>query len=971
MGSTPRAIRRDLQRRITGNVLTDEVSRCLYSTDASIYQVRPLAVVLPRDADDVMAAVQYARHHEIPLAPRGGGSGLAGESLCAGLVLDFSRYMNRVLAFDPASGRVRVQPGLVLERLNAQLAPYGRQFGPDPSSGNRATVGGMLGTNATGVHSLKYGYTGDHVHSTSVILAGGDPVAFSPEGVSGYARGRQIVEELTVLLGGQEDLIREHQPRSPRHRAGYALHRAAANGQLDVPSLLVGSEGTLAVFTEATLATVPVPPARGVVMLVFSTMEAAAAAITEVLTLSPAACEIMDRHVLDLARQADPQYASMLPTEAEAVIVVEHDGADGAEVRKKIAATVDRLCRETGLAEDTAEALDPSDQATIWRIRKVAVPLLYRRAGPAQPTPFIEDAAVPPEHLAEYARRLTEILERHRLPAALYGHAGHGELHVRPYLDLRTARDIDRMRQVADEVYEAVWALGGSISGEHGLGLARTAFLRRQSGPLYPLMQQVKELFDPKGVLNPGKVIADDPDQMVRHLRFGTGYYIREPETVLRWRPGELAEVIERCNGCGHCRSLDHVLAMCPVFRATGEEAASPRAKPNLLRDLLGGKLRNTALTDEAVRQVTDLCVNCKMCLQECPSGVDIAKLVLEARSQYVRQHGLTRVERALSRAGSLSGLAGAAAGLANRALESPFMRRVAEILVGVDRRRKLPRFHRKSFMKRARKRGLTQPAKAGPDRVAYFLDLFANHNDPALAEAAVAVLEHNGVAVHVPRGQTGCGMPFSVYGDARAARRAAERNVGVLARAVRDGYTIVSSEPTATLMIQHEYRDLLGNDDVQLVAEHTHDLCHYLWSLHEQGRLKQGFEPLPRTVGYHAPCHLSAMGIGTPGRRLLELVPQLRIVPIQEGCCGMAGTYGMKADTFDTSMAAGSRLLKALRQPEIEFGVTECSTCKMQMEQGADKPTLHPIKLLAFAYGLMPEVEGLMDARPGKLTIT
>jgi anaerobic glycerol-3-phosphate dehydrogenase C subunit len=968
MHCSSEVIARHLRGKLDCPVLADPLTLALYSTDASIYQIRPACVVLPKSVEDVVACMKYAAEAGTPIAGRGGGSGLAGETLTRGIVLDFSRYLDRTIETDLDAGWVRCQPGLVLERLNAALAKIDRQFGPDPSSANRATIGGVIGNNATGAHSIKYGYTDAYIEELAVVLASGEVATFGPSGKhepqstqgGRIGKDRKGLDEPGARLAGavgaiveaNQGLIQRHMPPVKRNRSGYALHKVIENGRLHLGRLIAGSEGTLALITEARLRFVERPAVRGLLQLNFSELEAMAWTVPEILTFRPSTCELMDGKLLEMARQAYAQYRKVLPGGVAASLVVEHDGASFDEVREKI----DRTRRAVRSAVAAEEVLDPADQRAIWAARKAAVPLLFRRPGPKQPVPFIEDAAVPPDRLAEFFSAMDDIFKRHDVDVAIYGHAGDGEFHTRPYLDLHDPGDVTKMRSIAVETFRLAWSLGGTISGEHGVGLVRSEFLREQYGPLYDVMRQVKGLFDPQGILNPGKIIADERDLMTRHLRFAHRLRPDRLATpLLVWQDGSLVEEVERCNGNAECRSLETAGTMCPIFRATRDEVASPRAHANLLRHWITGQLDASFLYSGAFKHAVATCINCKTCHSQCPSGVNIPKLMLEARAQYVAGRGLTRTEWLLSHSQFMSALGAATAPLANRATGWRMFRTVLEWLSGIDCRRPMPRFASGSFVRKAQ-RILRGHRSSGEQigRVAYFADLYANYHDHQLGWAVVEVLRHNNLEVVVPD-QVSCQMPAMCYGNLESARVGAIRNLSKLAEAIRAGYTVVSSEPTATLCLREEYLDLTDSDDARLVAAHTQDVCEYLLGLHRKGHLKGDLYPLPMTVGYHTPCHLGALQIGRPGVELLRLIPELKVTIIEAGCCGLAGTYGFQRKNFDTSMAAGARLAEALRNDRFDAGTTECATCRMQMEFATGKPTWHPMVLLARAYGLTP----------------
>jgi Fe-S oxidoreductase len=569
--------------------------------------------------------------------------------------------------------------------------------------------------------------------------------------------------------------------------------------------------------------------------------------------------------------------------------------------------------------------------------------------------------------LANYLHRVQEILKKQETTASFLIHAGTGQVHTRPFLDLHQPEDVSKLAAIAEEVHALALDLGGTVSTQHATGLARTPWVARQYGPLFPVFRQLKAIFDPHGIFNPGKIISTDPALPVWPLRKMRERQLpsgaKEPQapaalpaSQLRWTPGEMQKEVANCNGCGHCRTEVPHQRMCPLFRATHAEAATPRAKANMLRHLfLNGT--DARLSSDEVRAVADLCVNCKMCALECPAHVNVPKLMLEAKAANVSEHGLDRKDWFLARAENFARLASHFAPVVNVALASRAMRWMLEKLLGLSRQRRLPRFALRPFLRRAQRLGWTKKARSERPRVAYFVDVFANFNDPQIAEAVVAVLHHNGIDVYVPPGQRGCGMEALAHGDVETAREIAETNLRICAEAARDGCPIVCSEPTAALMLRQDYLDLVDDPDARLVAERTVELTAFLWDLHQQGRLQTDFQPLDIAVGHHVPCHLKALGHAPAGPPLLQLIPELRVHTIDVSCSGMAGTYGLGADHYQISRDAGRPMLEELQRPQVLFGSTECSACRLQMEDGAGKRTLHPVQYLALAYGLLPDV--------------
>ncbi len=987
-------IQEDLRGRIAGDVYGDPVHIQLCSVDASIYSIVPLAVVRPRGLSDVVACVQYAAENQIPVHPRGAATGLTGGCLGPGLVIDFSRYMRRTLEI--TGDQARVQPGAVLSQLNRQLATRGRKFGPDPATLDISTLGGTLAVNGSGSHWPRFGAARDCVEQLQVVLADGSVVEFRRPGVAGSTsepadrttRAEDLSAQVARLIGRHAPLIEVTRPLTLVNSSGYELSGLITEGAVDLTRLMVGSEGTLGLITEATIRTHPCPAHVGVVLLFFDRMEKAARAALELRGLGVAACDLLDRRLLRLARESDVRYDVLIPDEAEAMLLVEQDGDSMADVRDRLRHVANLMCRRKKTAFDARMALNVSDVHLYWQLALHVVPTLYRISETIRPVPFVEDIAVPPDSLPTFLVTAQNVLKRHQITASLFAHANHGQIHLRPFLDLDSTDDVARLHHVARDLYREVADVRGTISGEHGDGLSRSWYLREQSPAYYKVLQEVKQIFDPDRLFNPGKVADEVPASPTAHIRRTRPQLVeqgvlRQDETQppgtlessvgleFSWSHQELFQIVSSCNGCGRCRTTDQDQRMCPIFRILPAEEASPRAKATLLRGLFEGTIDGATLAGDELRSVSDLCVNCQQCRNECPAGVDIPRLVLECKAQNAAVNGLGFTEWWLGNLDLLASRLAPFRTLVNLALRNRRCRWLLERTFGLARWRKLPRFEAVSFQHRAARRQLTKHTRSSGLKVVYFTDIYANWFDVQLADAAVAVLHHNGVSVFVPPRQVQCGMALLASGAVDQAKRMAEQNIRVLSDAIRQGYHVVASEPSAVLCLTQEYPRLIPGDDTTLVAEHTSELCTFLWQLHQQGRLELDFSPLSLNVGYHLPCHLRALQKGPAGEYLLKLIPGITVRSLERGCSGMAGAWGLKASNFRNSLRAGWPLIQELRKSDLDVGATECAACKMQMEQATSRPTIHPIKLLALAYRLMPEIETLVESRGGDLVIT
>lgn len=966
----------DLKGVVRGTLQFDDLSRVLYSTDASPFQITPLGIVQPVDEADVQAVVRYAHENQVPLIPRGAGTGVSGESLGPGLVVDLCRHLRRIISIGVDS--VSVQPGVTFREVQRELVKRGRRLGPDPGQ-QECTLGGMVATNASGSRALRFGYTRDHVESLRVVLDTGDAVVASrhsrwPEADSPQDRLDDIVAALFALLDPRGDEIRRQRPRTPWNRCGYLLHDVVYRDKLDLARLLVGSEGTLAITTEATLRTVPLPGGRSVVLLGCESLEMAVRAAQRATAAGPVACDLLDRRFLQLLHGSPGANASLIPVGMEALLLIEFEGHTVAEARAAAGILADVLRRER-LALWSRLALSEAEIQNVWQLREQALEQLYSQRGVAPPAAFIEDVAVPTPVLAEYLVKVQALLRRHEITATFLLHAATGQVHMRPFLDLTRREGASRAWNLADDVYRLVLELGGTISTQHGVGLSRTPWVEAQYGSVVGIFRQVKAIFDPAQIFNPGKIVGKSLGVPFWPLRRAP-VLPAEPEpttesrqelTVLPWSPQELVEEAQRCNGCGECRSTSPTQRMCPIFRVLPAEEATPRAKANLLRYLLDAETDPRLPASSEVRAIADLCVNCRMCARECPSQVDIPRLMLAAKAIHAEQQGLDRADATIARNESYAWLGSLLAPLVNTALQTRTFRWFLDKFLGLSRQRRLPSFAASNFLRRAHRHGWTRkPTTSGP-RVAFFVDQFATYNDPTIAEAVVAVLHHNGVEVYVPPRQLSCGMAPLAVGDLDTARENVEVNLRELADLVREGFPILCVEPSAALMFRNDARVLVPGPDAELIAEATVEFTSYLWRLHEQGRLRTDFNPLALALGHHVPCHLKALREPVVGPDLLRLIPGMRVHTIDVSCSGMAGFYGLRSDSYETSLAAGAPMLAELARPRVVFGSTECSSCRIQMEDGSSKRTLHPAQYLALAYGLMPELRAMLDRPVGR----
>lgn len=979
-------IAEDLRGLVAGDVLWDDASRALYATDASLFEVWPLVIVRPRMVDDVAATVRFAAARGLAVHPRGGGTGLAGDALGRGIVIDTSRFMRRII--HTSATRVRVQPGVVAAQLDEHLARLGRTFGPDPSNAAVTTVGGMIGRNASGSRFARHGTMRGRVAAVQGVLADGSvmelvPTAPSLGGASAADGPARLATGLAAILADARPVIARWQPADRLSHGGYRLDDLEHDGLVDLPRVLCGAAGTLAIVTEATLETVAADGGRAVALILFDSLEKAADAALRLASLGPSACDLFDKRHLALARSAKVTFDLLIPPAADAGLLVEFTASTPAESRARLDDALARLTAVKRLCLDVRRAEDEHDAAHFWELSRQVVSTLHGVRGASRPVPFVEDVVLPPPRLPDFLRRLQEVLKEHAATALVFGHVLQGQVHVRPYAEPRRPEERARLERLAESIYADVVALGGTLGGEQGLGLSRTNFFKRFFPDLVAVFTRVKALFDPAGTLNPGRIVHAGETPAVQEAFRRTLESAEAPEAraahplpVLLWPTERLASEVDACNGCGACRTLGPDMRMCPRYREDTAEESSPRAKANLAAAFLSGAVAATPLTVESMRRIADTCFNCHQCRVDCAAGVDIPALVMELKAAHVAGNGLATSAWLRSRVDGLSAVGGRFAPLANRALASPQARWLIEKTLGIARGRKLPRFTGRRTMRWAARRGLTRPSRRGGQRVLYVLDTYARHHDPLLVQSFVAILERHGVGVFIDPRQVASGIALVSEGDVEGARALARTNVRILAEAVRLGHRIVCTEPATVTCITHDYPLLVEDDDMDRIVAATTDATSYLWELHREGRLRLDFQPVAARVLYHTPCHLRARHATSPAEHLLRLVPGLSVQAADQGCSGMAGTFGLAREHYRASLRVGLGLVTAIRSAGIDAGATECSACRIQMEQGTTKPTVHPVKLMAKAYGAIDgdgaeELDRLLTTRSGRLTIS
>ena len=974
------ALKRELQENLRGEVCFDDLARTLYATDASLYEITPLGVAVPRDVSDVVAAARACRRAGVSITPRGAGTGLTGGAVGPGLQLDLSKYFRRVDHLDPQGRTVCVGAGVVLDRLNALAAAHGLQFAPDVATSSRATIGGMIANNSCGAHSLVYGRTVDHLLELTCVLSDGSVVTWptrsgrTPCRPSSPAETRptrrsaatsRIAETLANVRDRYRDRIVARYPRILRSNGGYGLDRLVADDPAVNPATIVcGSEGTLCVVVEAVLKLTPLPPARGLAVIEYGRLLDALAAVPLLLEHAPAAVELLDFMILAAARKADPHcLGGLMEGDPQAVLLVEmfdeHDGRLGERLHS--------LEHEasTGTGAVACTLLTGADhQDRVWNARKRGLGLLMSRPGDHQPYGFVEDTAVDPRRLRDYIERLDGILADHGVrQVSHYAHASVGCIHVRPVLNLRSAGDVERMGRIAEAVCDLVLEFGGALTAEHGDGLVRSCFLEKMYGPeLVRAFGEVKAAFDPEGIMNCGKIV--DPPPMTENLRYGANYESQPVRTHLDFSeydgPGGLARM---CSGVGQCRQR-MTGTMCPSYIATGDEKHTTRARANAVRVALSNRGLLDGWADPRLAEVMDLCLGCKACRSECPTGVDLARIKAEWQAHRNRRLGVSRRSRLVADTPRLAAWGCRLAPLSNWLMRSAPVRAMLERRYGLDRRIPPPRFARGTFHRwfqrhRKKKRipGPSAGAGAGSPRgrVVYFADCWTNFYRPQVGIAAVRLLEAAGFDVLVPRLEC-CGRPMISKGLLAEATLLAELNLKRLAFFSDAQVPIVGTEPSCILTLVDEYPQLVRSPDARRVARMAGTIESLLAGILKEQPGALRFADTPRRLLYHGHCQQRALVGVADALELLNAPPGFLATEIPSGCCGMAGSFGHEVEHYDVARAIGEeRLFPAVRNRNGADIAVSGFSCRQQIDHHTDATARHLVEHLADVCGPAP----------------
>lgn len=939
-----------LRREVDGEVLFDAASRGRYSTDASIYQIDPVGVVVPRSEEAARIALQIAAEAGVPILPRGAGTSQCGQTVGAALVIDNSKFLNRVLEVDVDKREAVVQPGLVLDHLNASLRKHGLWYPVDVSTSAQATLGGMAGNNSCGSRSIRYGNMVHNVLGIDAWLSDGARCTFGPSedlaaAQSGY---RALVEKIHAIAQREAAEIEARWPKVLRRVQGYNLDMVLPGKSHNLSHLLVGSEGTLAYFERLRLKLSPIPKHKVLGVCHFPTFHQAMDLTQHIVKLDPDAVELVDRTMIDLALDI-PQYRDIMHRyvqgKPDAILLVEFAGAERDEQIAKLKRLVE-LMADLGLPGSVVEVTDAGGQKDIWEVRKAGLNIMMSMRGDGKPVSFIEDCAVPLEHLAEYTARITEVFAKHGTRGTWYAHASVGTLHVRPVLNMKDD-GAQKMRAIAEEACELVRKFKGAYSGEHGDGLVRSEWIEPILGErLTRALGEIKTLLDPKGLMNPGKIVRPTKMDDRSLFRFKPGYRSDQAKTALDWSDwGGFSGAVEMCNNNGTCRKIDAGV-MCPSYRATKDEQHVTRGRANTLRLALSGQLGPDALAGEDMKATMDLCVGCKGCRRECPTGIDMAKMKLEVQAQRRQRHGLSLREWLVAHLPAYAPSAAMIAPLMNLRDAVPGLAMLSEKIAGFSARRSLPHWTRDALR--------DNEAAAAKPEVLLLADCFNRYFEPGIARSALRVLERAGKQVAIAAAPQQwplcCGRTYLAAGLVDRARAEAQRLIAAVKPALDRGAVIVGLEPSCLLTLRDEYPAMLQGKDVETLASRAMLFEEYLAAEGKAGRLGLKLHALPeKRALLHGHCHQKAFGMVGDVAATLALVPELKVETIESSCCGMAGSFGYEAEHYDVSLQmAELSLLPALRKAGADdLIVADGTSCRHQIKDGANRRALHVAQVL------------------------
>jgi len=928
--------RNEIKNKLGSKVSWDAVTLQLYSTAACFYEISPLAVVIPENVDDIVDVINICRRNCIPVLPRGAGSSLAGNSVGEAVILDLTHHFGDIEIL--GENKVRSEVGVVLNNLQNKLKLENKKFAPDPSSGNVCVIGGMLGNNSGGPHTLKHGNMYKHVDEVSIVLSNGN--IFKAQNILLTEIDelddfhRPYYKKIKSFLESYAVSIEEGRTNTTKSATGYQVWDILTETHLNMASLLVGSEGTLGVFTEAVLKVIPKPPRRGVISFYFNEIENMGKAVQHLRNLGASAIEFVDHSFIELALSFKPELKKFLPEHVRYLLYVEFEGNSEDEINSKFSDAIESLIEKENLAEVGAYSTDEDEIVNIFKIRKAATVILNKIPGQEKPVPFIEDASIHPDLFPKFLVDVSNLLDKYSFKYVVFGHAGDGNLHIRPLLNFKDEETYKAVEKFMDNFVELVISYNGSLTGEHGDGRLRTPFIQKRFPKLYPLFKDIKSLFDPERIMNPDIIVPSKKYKWNSNLRYSPDY--KYTITNSKFDGSKWLSEIEKCHGCGTCREY------CPVFIATGEEEATARAKANVLRGIISGKLELDSINSDHFYKIMDYCLNCGQCLTDCPTSVNIPGIAILAKEKLHEKKSFKISEHILQNGKLVSQLSSTLPTITNFALSKSPIQKMVEYSTGIDSRRNFPQFSSR----------LNHLSAKAEKKIVLWTGCSAQYNDTeGELKNSIEILEKLGYEVILPEWKC-CNVAKITYGNIDSARPDIHYNVDVLLPYVEKDIPIVFTSASCGYAFMHEYSQFIkGNGNLDKIINASVDIHDFLYSLYLDGEFADSFKPVNTRIVYHDPCHLKSQNNKYGVKDLLKIIPGLEIAEIDDSCCGIAGTFGMKKENFDLSMKIGSKLFTEIETAKPEMVLSGCGTCQIQINQGTGLEVIHPITLLNKSY--------------------
>lgn len=928
---------KELRINLKEKVRWDVVTLQLYSTAACLYEITPLAIVIPENIEEIKTAVNICRKYKIPILPRGAGSSLSGNSVGKAVILDLTHYFKEIKIIDDT--RVRSGVSVVLNNLQAELKQQNRKFAPDPSSGNVCVIGGMLGNNSGGPHTMKHGNMYRHVEEVNVILSNGE--VFNARNIplneisSLDDLHRPYYEKIKLLLEKYSEEIEFSRPNTTKSASGYQVWDILTETHLNMASLLVGSEGTLGVFTDAVLKTIPIVKNRGMISLYFNDLEKMGIAVSHLRSLGASAIEYVDQSFLQLALTFRPELQKFLPGNVKYLLYVEFENDDQESINQALKKCEQIICQKENLAELGSYSTNEEEIENIFRVRKAATVILNNIKGKEKPLPFTEDCAIHPNLFPKFLVEVSKIMDEYPFRYAMFGHAGDGNLHIRPLLNLKDEKSFANAEDFMEKFVDLVIKYNGSLTAEHGDGRLRTPYMEKIFPKLIPLFREIKNLFDPVGIMNPDILVPVKDYKWNENLRYTPDYnYI---EIFQRLNSENWKSEIEKCHGCGTCREY------CPVFLATGEEEATARSKANILRGIISGKISASVIDSDHFYKIMDYCLNCGQCLTDCPTSVNIPGIAVLAKEQLHEKRSFKLNEIILQRGKLVSQLASFFSSISNKILLISLVRKMMHFTVGIHSKRNFPVFAKP-------KKKLINDLNG--KKVVLWTGCAAHFNDPdGELESSIQLLTKLGYDIITPDWKC-CNIAKLSYGNFKDSKKDIEFNIRTLLPYANQNIPIVFTAASCGYAFMHEYMTFFSdNYDIKKIAEASVDIHDFLGDIFSNGEFKDLFRPINKKIVYHSPCHLKTQNNRYSPTDLLKMIPGIELAKINDSCCGIAGTFGMKKENFDLSMKIGSKLFEEIIKTNPEFVLSGCGTCQIQIKQGTGLDVIHPVGLLNQSY--------------------